>query len=184
MLSVDCWGCREPTLTLTLSRRERGRFATSSHGLDAAFDPSPLARRLVNGVDHFQRRHCRLRRVTTCSRVALGGGDPIAEYRHPRRAAVAGRLILGQRERLFHGVPLGLRSVDFQNAVGIGSGRVPVDPAVRAGISSLALLSPKDAERGAKRLRDDLESGEWDARFGHLRELPEFDLGYRLIVAG
>ena len=59
-----------------------------------------------------------------------------------------------------------------------------LDPAVRAGISSLALLSPADAERGAARLREDLESGAWDARFGHLRELPELDLGYRLVVAG
>ena len=47
-----------------------------------------------------------------------------------------------------------------------------LDPVVRAGIPSLVLLSPEDAERGAKRLRDDLESGEWDARFGFLRELP------------
>jgi len=59
-----------------------------------------------------------------------------------------------------------------------------LDPAVRASISSLALLSPADAERGAARLREDLESGAWDARFGHLRELPELDLGYRLVVAG
>ena len=47
-----------------------------------------------------------------------------------------------------------------------------LDPVVWAGIPSLILLSPEDAERGAKRLRDDLESGEWDARFGFLRELP------------
>ena len=59
-----------------------------------------------------------------------------------------------------------------------------LDPAVRAGISSLALLSLEDSERGAQRLRSDLESGAWDARFGYLRELPEFDLGYRLVVAG
>ena len=55
---------------------------------------------------------------------------------------------------------------------------------MRASISSLALLSPVDAERGVRRLREDLESGAWDARFGHLRELPELDLGYRLVVAG
>jgi hypothetical protein len=55
---------------------------------------------------------------------------------------------------------------------------------VRAGISSLALLSPDDAEQGDDRPRKDLESGAWDARFGYLRELPEIDLGYRLIVVG
>ena len=66
----------------------------------------------------------------------------------------------------------------------LGRPEAYLDSAVRAGISSLALLSPADAERGAARLREDLESGAWDARFGHLRELPELDLGYRLVVAG
>ena len=60
-----------------------------------------------------------------------------------------------------------------------------LEPAVRAAsISSLALLSPEDADRGARRLREDLVSGAWDARYGYLRELPEIDLGYRLVVAG
>ena len=59
-----------------------------------------------------------------------------------------------------------------------------LEPAVRASISSLALLSPEDGDRGARRLREDLVSGAWDARYGYLRELPEIDLGYRLEVAG
>jgi hypothetical protein len=33
-----------------------------------------------------------------------------------------------------------------------------------------------------ERLRADLESGAWDAKWGHLRDLPELDLGYRLLV--
>jgi len=58
-----------------------------------------------------------------------------------------------------------------------------LDPSVRAGISSLAQLSPEVAERCVQRLRQDLASGEWDARYGYLRELPEIDLGYRLLIA-
>ena len=58
-----------------------------------------------------------------------------------------------------------------------------LDPAVRAGISSLAQLAPDVAEQCAQRLRQDLASGEWDARYGHLRELTELDLGYRLVIA-
>ena len=58
-----------------------------------------------------------------------------------------------------------------------------LDPAVRAGISSLAQLPPEVAEHCAHRLRQDLESGGWDARYGHLRRLPELDLGYRLLIA-
>ena len=58
-----------------------------------------------------------------------------------------------------------------------------LDPSVRAGISSLAQLSPEVAERCVQRLRQDLASGEWDARYGYLRELPELDLGYRILIA-
>ena len=55
-----------------------------------------------------------------------------------------------------------------------------LDPVVRAGMSSLAVL---DDPPGLARLADDLRSGAWDARHGHLRELPELDAGYRLVVA-
>ena len=58
-----------------------------------------------------------------------------------------------------------------------------LDPSVRAGISSLAQLPPDVAERCVQKLRQDLASGEWDARYGHLRELTELDLGYRLLIA-
>jgi hypothetical protein len=58
-----------------------------------------------------------------------------------------------------------------------------LDPVVRANISVLALL-PADRERGfVERLRSDLRDGTWEARHGHLRALPELDLGYRLLVA-
>jgi SAM-dependent methyltransferase len=59
-----------------------------------------------------------------------------------------------------------------------------LDPAVIAGMSTLALLPPADLARGMARLQQDLASGVWDAQFGHLRRLPDYDLGYRLLVAG
>lgn len=55
-----------------------------------------------------------------------------------------------------------------------------LDPEVRAGISSFAL---SDSKLGLEQLRGDLASGAWEARHGHLRELEELDLGYRLVVA-
>lgn len=59
-----------------------------------------------------------------------------------------------------------------------------LDDAVRAGISTLALL-PADCERrGVERLSDDLASGAWDDRHGHLRSLRSLDAGYRLLIAG
>jgi hypothetical protein len=59
-----------------------------------------------------------------------------------------------------------------------------VDPDVQAGISCLAMLDPDVLARGTERLRADLASGAWDARHGYLRTQTEFDVGYRLIVAG
>lgn len=57
-----------------------------------------------------------------------------------------------------------------------------LDPRVRAGMSSLARLDPEAVARGAVRLRSDLDSGAWDARLGHLRNLEELDLGYRVVI--
>lgn len=54
-----------------------------------------------------------------------------------------------------------------------------LDPAVRAGISVFSMI---DATEGLERLAADLESGEWERRHGHLLELEELDLGYRLLV--
>lgn len=59
-----------------------------------------------------------------------------------------------------------------------------LDPAVRAGISVFARLTPEEVEEGLARLRADLESGEWQRRNAALLELDELDLGYRLVVAG
>ena len=58
------------------------------------------------------------------------------------------------------------------------------DPDVQAGISCLAMLDPDVLARGTERLRADLASGAWDERHGQLRAMTEFDVGYRLIVAG
>ncbi|MGC1852168.1 MAG: methyltransferase domain-containing protein [Solirubrobacterales bacterium] len=43
---------------------------------------------------------------------------------------------------------------------------------------------PQDEiERGLTQLEADLESGRWDERNGHLRSLPELDVGLRLVTA-
>lgn len=55
-----------------------------------------------------------------------------------------------------------------------------LDPAVQSGISSFAL---PDSKAGLDRLRDDLASGAWRARYGHLLDADALDLGYRLVVA-
>lgn len=59
-----------------------------------------------------------------------------------------------------------------------------LDPAVRRGISVFAQLPPAAAAGGLARLGQDLASGAWERRFGHLRTMDALDLGYRLVVAG
>jgi SAM-dependent methyltransferase len=55
-----------------------------------------------------------------------------------------------------------------------------LDPVVRANIS---VFSQLDAADGIRRLEEDLRSGAWQERNGHLLALEELDLGYRLLVA-
>ena len=57
-----------------------------------------------------------------------------------------------------------------------------LDPAVRAGISTLANREAELAD-GLARLRADIESGAWARRHADLLERDEIDLGYRLLVA-
>jgi SAM-dependent methyltransferase len=59
-----------------------------------------------------------------------------------------------------------------------------LEPSVRAGISSFALLDPAVVTRGVARLRSDVDSGVWDERFGHLRKADALDVGYRLVIRG
>ena len=58
-----------------------------------------------------------------------------------------------------------------------------LDPQVRAGISSFALAETMDVSVGVEHLRVDLENGQWDAKYGWLREKQEFDAGYRFLCA-
>lgn len=58
-----------------------------------------------------------------------------------------------------------------------------LDPGVRAAQSVWGFVEPSAIDRFTAKLRADLESGEWDRRFGHLRKQPEFIGALRLIVA-
>ncbi|MDS0131850.1 MULTISPECIES: class I SAM-dependent methyltransferase [unclassified Amycolatopsis] len=58
-----------------------------------------------------------------------------------------------------------------------------LDPGVRQSCSALAQTSPAAVSRGIARLREDLESGRWHADHADLLDLPEWDAGFRLIVA-
>ncbi len=54
---------------------------------------------------------------------------------------------------------------------------------IRRNISNFALADEETVKQGLKALQADLESGAWDRKYGHLRTLPEIDIGHRLLVA-
>jgi SAM-dependent methyltransferase len=58
-----------------------------------------------------------------------------------------------------------------------------LDPAVRASISTLAMLPPALVEHAMARLAQDLASGAWAARNAELLERDEMDYAYRLLVS-
>jgi len=56
-----------------------------------------------------------------------------------------------------------------------------LDPYIRTGSSSFWAIN--NAEAGLQRLRQDLETGEWERRYAELLSLEDYDAGYRLVVA-
>jgi SAM-dependent methyltransferase len=58
-----------------------------------------------------------------------------------------------------------------------------LDPAVRAAQSFWALLEPGAEERIVEGLRAELESGEWDRRWGELRERDSYEGALRLVIS-
>jgi hypothetical protein len=58
-----------------------------------------------------------------------------------------------------------------------------LDPQVRSAQSMWALLEPEEEQLIAGRLGAALESGEWDAEHGHLREQDSFDGALRLVIS-
>lgn len=58
-----------------------------------------------------------------------------------------------------------------------------LDPEVRRASSIWHQLPDEVTARGLERLRADLDSGEWDRRYGELRGKRELDVGLRLVTA-
>ena len=58
-----------------------------------------------------------------------------------------------------------------------------LDPAARAAISGIARYEPSALSHAMQRLEQDLADGSWKRRHKDLLQLPEIDLGYRLVTA-
>jgi SAM-dependent methyltransferase len=80
-------------------------------------------------------------------------------------------------------VPIPADCTDGFNAAYWCRPRAYLDPRVWRAMSALALIPDEERDLGMRRLREDLGSGEWQRRWGHLLGLRELDLGYRVVVA-
>lgn len=58
-----------------------------------------------------------------------------------------------------------------------------LEPHIRRAMSAWSFLEPGVEDRYVRELSADLESGAWDERWGAFRDLPQFDVGLRLVVA-
>ncbi len=58
-----------------------------------------------------------------------------------------------------------------------------LDEAARNATSGFARMADEVVKRAVAAVREDLTSGAWDKRYGHLRKLDELDVGLRLVVA-
>jgi SAM-dependent methyltransferase len=80
-------------------------------------------------------------------------------------------------------VPIPADCTDGFNAAYWRRPEAYLDPEVWRPMSALALIPEADRADGMRRLRADLDNGQWDRRWGHLLALDELDLGYRVVTA-
>lgn len=66
-------------------------------------------------------------------------------------------------------------------AVGWGRPELYLDSNIRNGISSFRKIDDELLNSGLSRLRQDLETGRWDLKYGYLRQQNEYDAGYCFI---
>ncbi|GAA1448540.1 class I SAM-dependent methyltransferase [Leifsonia poae] len=100
--------------------------------------------------------------------------------RYPRPALIA-ELVGGQTTVTT--VPIPLDCSDGFGEAYYGRPELLLDPGARLANSAWSFVGPEVEERFERRLRDDLASGAWDARYGALRTTPEFLGSLVLIVA-
>ena len=94
-------------------------------------------------------------------------------------------LIEANTQRMVEIFPLMLphNLTDMFFAAGWRRPEIYLNPDVRAGISALSLADASIVETGVNLLKKDLNSGQWDTKYGEIRKLEAFDAGYRFLCA-
>ena len=82
-----------------------------------------------------------------------------------------------------HPVPVPFDCVDGFTEAFYGRPEQFLDPAVRGAQSAWTFVDDADEARAVHKLADDLASGRWDERHGHLHAQPEFVGSLRLVVS-
>jgi ubiquinone/menaquinone biosynthesis C-methylase UbiE len=72
---------------------------------------------------------------------------------------------------------------DMFLAAGWRQPEVYLNPEIRASMSVFALADSSIFEEGLRLLKEDLNSGKWDAKYGQIRKLKQIDTGYRFLCA-
>ena len=79
-------------------------------------------------------------------------------------------------------VPIPLNCTDGFSEAYFGRPECLLDPGARLANSAWSFVDAFVGPRLEVELGRDLESGAWDANYGHLRRLPEFESSLKLIV--
>lgn len=107
----------------------------------------------------------------------------VERSRFPALARVTAALAPGSAEISVDSVPVPWDCTDGFGEAFYGRPEAFLQPGVRAATSGLALTEPGAVLRGLRRLEDDLASGAWDERYGHLRRQAERVGALRLVTA-
>jgi len=100
--------------------------------------------------------------------------------RYPRIEAIAAAL--GDRVEIIP-VPIPLDCTDGFGEAYYGRPECLLDPAARRACSAWSFVEAKVEARFVNELGRDLQSGRWDAEYGHLRQQAHFDGSLKLIIS-
>jgi ubiquinone/menaquinone biosynthesis C-methylase UbiE len=79
--------------------------------------------------------------------------------------------------------PLPSDLTDLFLAAGWARPHLYLDPQVRTAISAFAVADQNQIASGVQRLQDDLTSGDWLKRYGHIFGQTSYEAGYRFVLA-
>lgn len=161
---------------------------------DAEFDGA-IATFTVHQWSDLERGISEMKRVTR-GPIVIMAADPghlhdiwVAEYipealdRELSRFPRIDRLVelLGEGTRV-ETIPVPLFCRDGFTEAYYGRPEQFLNPAVTGAMSSWTLIDQSTVERFRQNLSADLQSGEWDRRYGHLRTQPTYEGAMRLVI--